>query len=65
MNSSRQQTYKHIKNINIYKQEDGSRKLTQHEPIKYVSDLLQNKCIQNFTTYNLNIKQEYSIINNY
>jgi hypothetical protein len=48
------------RNINIYKQEDGSGTLTQREPITLVT--CQNIIIQNFTTYNLNIKQEYSII---
>ncbi len=49
------------KNINIYKQEDGSGTPTQQESIT-LNDLLQNKCIQNFTIYNLNIRQGYSII---
>ena len=51
------------RNINIYKQEDGSGTLTQREPITLVTCYKTIKYTQNFTTYiNLNIKQEYSII---
>jgi hypothetical protein len=48
------------RNINIYKQEDGSGTLTHREPITLVTCC--KVILQNFTTYNLNIKQEYSII---
>ena len=51
------------RNINIYKQEDGSGTLTQREPITLVTCYKTIKYTQNFTTYIiLNIKQEYSII---
>ena len=50
------------RNINIYKQEDGSGTLTQREPITLVTCYKTIKYTQNFTTYIiLNIKQEYSI----
>ena len=40
------------RNINIYKQEDGSGTLTQREPITLVTCYKTNKYTQNFTTYN-------------
>jgi hypothetical protein len=50
------------RNINIYKQEDGSGTLTQREPITLVTCYKTIKYTQSFTTYIiLNIKQEYSI----
>ena len=40
------------RNINIYKQEDGSGTLTQREPITLVTCYKTIKYTQNFTTYN-------------
>jgi hypothetical protein len=55
INFSRQQKYKHMQTGRRFRN-------TNTAWANYVSDLLQNIIIQNFTTYNLNIKQEYSII---
>ena len=40
------------RDINIYKQEDGSGTLTQREPITLVTCYKTIKYTQNFTTYN-------------
>jgi hypothetical protein len=50
------------RNINIYKQEDGSGTLTQREPITLVTCYKTIKYTQNFTTYNFKYQTRISII---
>ena len=49
-----------MRGFTVYKQEDGSGTLTQRDPITLVTCYKTN--IHETSQYNINIKQDYSIV---